>query len=304
VRRRGENRERGAAISARPVRAARHRRGVSANRGRRRFLAAVAAAAVAPRVGAGAPEAEWIELFDGETLAGWHRLKEPRENYRGARWRVVEGAICGEQHPPGDRRGGMLLCDREFGDFEISVEIRPDWGCDSGLILRTTEQGVGLQVLIDYLPGGCVGFLHGQGLGYLSAPVRLEKTADGEVRAVDAYDGVERDGLIHSAKAAVWNRAWRQDDWNELRVRVSGAHPDMSTWLNGVKLCEMRAANFRARGLRGVREENWDAPPAFDPEKILATLGESGHVALQVHPGGRWAKDGSTRFRALRARPL
>ena len=40
---------------------------------------------------------------------------------------------------------------------EITLEINPDWGCDGGLFLRSTEKGEAYQVLLDYLEGGIIG---------------------------------------------------------------------------------------------------------------------------------------------------
>ena len=32
------------------------------------------------------------------------------------------------------------------------MEVKPDWGCDSGLFLRSSESGEAYQVTLDYLP--------------------------------------------------------------------------------------------------------------------------------------------------------
>ena len=44
------------------------------------------------------------------------------------------------------------------------MEIKPDWGCDSGLFLRSNEAGNAYQVTLDYLPGGRMGGIYGEGL--------------------------------------------------------------------------------------------------------------------------------------------
>ena len=45
---------------------------------------------------------------------------------------VPDAAIVGEQDPPASGNGGILLTDRKFGDFELLLEMNPDWGIDSG----------------------------------------------------------------------------------------------------------------------------------------------------------------------------
>src|SRR5688572_4864972 len=94
---------------------------------RRQFLTtSVAAGAFAWTAGrlplgepsARADEAEgWTTLFDGESLAGWHKNPEKIGHGTGGDWKVEDGAIAGEQDPPGSGNGGILLTDRKFADF-------------------------------------------------------------------------------------------------------------------------------------------------------------------------------------------
>ena len=37
------------------------------------------------------------------------------------------------------------------------MEVKPDWGNDSGVFFRTTETGAAYQITMDYLPGGSMG---------------------------------------------------------------------------------------------------------------------------------------------------
>ena len=72
-------------------------------------------------------------------------------------FRVVHGAIVGTQSPFGD--GGILLTDKSYRNFELYMEVRPDYGCDSGIFFRSTESGHAYQITMDYLPGGSMGRL-------------------------------------------------------------------------------------------------------------------------------------------------
>ncbi len=83
----------------------------------------------------------WISLFDGRSLAGWHKNPQRIGHGTGGHWVVKEGVIVGEQDPPGSGNGGMLLTDRTFADFELMIDLKPDWGVDSGLFLRSTDKG-------------------------------------------------------------------------------------------------------------------------------------------------------------------
>ena len=116
----------------------------------------------------GAAPTGWIDLFDGKTLQGWHVSAKtghsrPSKNTSGGRWVVEDGAIVGSQDQPGN--GGIILTDREFGDFEVAVEMKNDFGPDSGLFLRSTEDGKAYQAMIDYHANGNLMGIYGEGLG-------------------------------------------------------------------------------------------------------------------------------------------
>ena len=87
-------------------------------------------------------------------LAGWHVSTINHHGYM-PDFRVEHGMIVGTQRPFGG--GGILLTDRKFKNFEVYMEVKPDYGCDSGFFFRSTEWGAAYQVTMDYLPGGSIG---------------------------------------------------------------------------------------------------------------------------------------------------
>ena len=114
-----------------------------------------------PQVGS-----DFAPIFDGKTLAGWHiSTKSPHGTTKA--WVVKDGAITGTQDKPGN--GGILLTDEQYGDFEISMEIGNDYGPDSGLFLRSTEDGKCYQAMIDYHDNGNVMGVYGEGIGGFAA---------------------------------------------------------------------------------------------------------------------------------------
>jgi len=88
-------------------------------------------------LGAEAPEG-FRPIFNGQNLAGWH-MSLTNHHGDSKEWRVFEGALVGMQDREGN--GGILLTDEKFGDFEVYLEIKPDFGCDGGLFLRSTGSG-------------------------------------------------------------------------------------------------------------------------------------------------------------------
>ena len=102
-----------------------------------------------------------LPIFNGRDLTGWHVSKT---NHHGIDpdFHVEHGVIVGTQRPFG--RGGILLTDRKYKNFEVYIEVKPDYGNDSGLFLRSSEAGEAYQVMLDYLPGGGIGGVYGERL--------------------------------------------------------------------------------------------------------------------------------------------
>jgi hypothetical protein len=168
-------------------------------------LRPVLLAALAPVLVAATP-AGFTPLFNGKDLAGWH-VSQTNHHGNSKGWSVKDGVLHATQDRPGN--GGILLTDRKYRDFEVSLEINPDWGCDGGLFLRSNEAGDAYQVMIDYLEGGSVGGVYGEGLG-------------GRTFANDPD----------------WAKHWKKGEWNTLRARMEGDAPHIQVWLNDVRLVD------------------------------------------------------------------
>ncbi len=239
-------------------------------------------------------EAGFQSLFDGKTLDGWHRNRRRVGHGTGGRWRVEDGAIVGSQDPPGN--GGLLLSDETYGDFELRLEIRPDWGIDSGLFVRSTPRGKAFQVTVDYCPGGYVGQIYGEGLGgWNTRTFGLSGTGAGSGRVVNLDAAPRRlppgAALKHGVTPKDWLRAWKPNAWNELRVRVTGQPPRITTWINGVKIVDVDTVAYRH--------------PRFDRALVERTAPRRGHIAFQIHGGAtRWREGARCRWRNVRIRLL
>lgn len=71
-------------------------------------------------------EEGWVQLFDGQTLAGWK--VQPAETKD---WKVQNGILIGESH------GSFLVSERDdYENFHLSVEARIHAGGDSGMYFR------------------------------------------------------------------------------------------------------------------------------------------------------------------------
>lgn len=215
-----------------------------------------ASPAVAP-----APEG-FVALFDGRTLDGWHIS---RTSHQGTtpEVRVEDGAIVLRQNPYG--QGGVLLTDQRYGDFELYLEVLPDRGTNGGVFFRSTESGSAYQIEVE-----------GDGLGgtgnLLGEMLRVTTTA-------------RADGL---------RDVWRAGEWNSLRLRVEGAVPQITLWVNEMPM--------------------WSV--AAERNDVIGEAAE-GYIGLQTHwsatytpvPGGSccdrsWRPGAAHRYRNLWIREL
>ncbi|MCC6232156.1 MAG: DUF1080 domain-containing protein [Verrucomicrobiales bacterium] len=241
-------------------------------------LAAATFLLTSPPLAAHAAEPPWRPLFDGKTLQGWHTSAKTghsaaSKHQSGGKWVIEDGAIVGCQDIPGN--GGIILTDEAFGDFEIALEMRNDFGPDSGLFLRSTEDGTAYQAMIDYHQGGNLMGLYGEGkLGGKPAIASwsfLEKVTD----IIESKAGDPKLPLPVLPEA--WRHFWRHGEWNELRARIVANPPTITTWINGVKFSE------------------WTEPTRRHPD--------TGAIGLQVHGGGDYTKQ-FVRYRNIRVRVL
>ena len=149
-------------------------------------------------------------IFNGRDLAGWHTSRTTHHGTTGD-FRVEDGVITLRQQPYG--QGGLLLSDRKYRNFELSLETKPDWGTNGGIFFRSSEGGSAYQI---ELVGGGSG-----GTGNLL----------GEVQRVTT-----------NARATGIDKVWRQDDWNAFRLRVVGDVPRVTLWVNGTQMYDVQLA--------------------------------------------------------------
>lgn len=218
----------------------------------------------------------FVSIFDGKTLKGWHVSAKTghsraSNHQSGGRWVAEDGAIVGSQDVPGN--GGIVITDEQFGDFEVVLEMNNDYGPDSGLFLRSTEEGEAYQAMVDYHEGGNLMGIYGEGLGgnpsvanfhLLETPDKIELNEDAPVPLL--------------VLPASWGMFWRHGQWNELRARITGGRtPTITTWINGVRIME------------------WTESEPRHPA--------TGGIALQVHGGGDYTRQ-FVRYRNIRVKRL
>ena len=277
---------------------------------RRQFLAGIAGTGLGVLSGTGvfgkskeqAVEKGFVPLFNGENLEGWHTNVQRIVHGYGGNWKVEQGAITGEQDPPGSGNGGMLMTDQEYGDFELLLELAPSWGIDSGVFLRANPQGECFQVYVDYRDHGNVGWLSTETPSGQRRMIIRPFNIFGELTDKGVLTGLttkpdERDiawkpdYLVYSAKPEDWLKAWKIGKWNTLGIRCVGEYPRITTWVNNTKLAEFDGASC--------------PQPNYNKDDMLRKLGRKGPIALQVHGGKRlWPQGAKCRWRNIRIKRL
>jgi len=227
--------------------------------------------------------AGFTPIFNGRDLTGWHVSKT---NHHGITpdYHVTHGIIIGTQRPLGS--GGILLTDKKYKNVEVYMEVKPDWGCDSGLFLRSDEAGDAYQVTMDYLPTGAIGAMYGEGLdGVNGQNNRPGSTPSAAQRATEAQLAAkppsQRLDEMPDPKLP-WVKAWKREAWNRIRARIEGDVPHIQAWVNDQQVLDFTDTANHAAG--GITE---------------------GPIAIQIHGGpDRWIPGGFWRWRVIAVKEL
>jgi hypothetical protein len=171
----------------------------------------------------------FTKIFNGRTLKGWHISRTSHQGTTPNVY-VTSEEIVIKQNPYG--QGGVLLSDEKFSDFELYVEVKIDSFCNGGIFLRSAESGQAYQIELA-VPGG-LGSLFGEAMK-ISKPVQ----------------------------AIGVNEIWKAGDWNSFRIRMTGAIPTISLWINDVLMWEVTQPknDFTAGATSGMIgfQSHWSA---------------------------------------------
>jgi hypothetical protein len=227
-------------------------------------------------------EKGYVSIFDGKTLTGWHKSAKSvhsraSKNKSGGYWAVEDGAIVGRQDIPGN--GGIVITDKQdYHNFEVVLEMKNDFGPDSGLFLRSNDQGHAFQAMIDYHKGGNLMGVYGEGIGGFGTR-NFTFTDPKDPGKIEENKSVFK----LPVSPADWPNFWKHGEWNELKARIEGDPAKITTWIKGVKFMEWTDDKMRPKHAKGG-------------------------IALQVHGGGYGGPGDLTklyvRYRNIRVKVL
>lgn len=181
----------------------------------------------------------WVSLFDGKTFKGWR-------NYRGEGvrdgWKVVDGAM---QHT---KKGGDLITEQQYENFELKLDWKISEGGNSGIFLSAQEgkgaiyfTGIEMQILDN------------------------DKHKDGKLSS-------HRAGACYALYDSVDSAVGKVGTWNKVRILKEGDHYQF--FLNGVKTADFKTESKDFKTLLvNSKFKKW---PAFATHL-------KGHIGLQDH---------------------
>ena len=178
-------------------------------------------------------------MFDGRTSAGWRGANKSAFPEKG--WEISDGVltVLGE-------KGGDIVTEKQFGDFDLSLEFKNTPGANSGVKYYVLEGG----------------YRKGQVLGVEFQTADTGSDRNDTKSIGSAYDILRAD--VKEVKPA--------GEWNHMRI-VS-KDKIVQHWLNGYKILEYERGGAAFR--QGVATSKF---------KDIKNFGEAprGHILLQDH---------------------
>lgn len=147
--------------------------------------------------------AQQTPLFNGKDLSGW-------KIYGTELWYVDNGELVCESGP--DKQYGYLGTEKEFKNFELSLEFKQVSNGNSGVFFHCSVEGTKVS-------------------GWQAEVAPMSHPFTGGI-----YESYGRGWLIKpdSAKA----KMLKEEDWNKMVVRVNG--DEVTTWLNGEQMVQLK----------------------------------------------------------------
>jgi hypothetical protein len=189
----------------------------------------------------------WVLLFDGRSLDGWTTSSQ-----QPSKRPIDDGAI--NPHGCG---GYMMIHEKTWGDFVLSLDFKIAKGCNSGVFVRT----------FPLMPRP------GKDVGYNGIEVAVDDTTDAGYHDTGALYDLVKPARNAMKPAGQWNHLVVTCDKNEIAVVLNG------TTVSQLDLDQWTEKNKRPDG----------SPHKFDT--AFAEHPRAGYIGLQDHGGECWYKN-------------
>lgn len=193
----------------------------------------------------------WQLLFDGTTTRGWHTYNK---NTIGDEWTVTNGELWLNPRP-----GALdIATDKEFENFELSLEWKIDSCGNSGIFINAVES-----------PTYEFGYYTGPEMQILDNGCHPDNKFP-KHRAGNLYDLIA--SPIESVKGP--------KEWNQVRIISNRGH--LEFWLNGVK--QLETTMFTPEWEAMIKESKFVKYPDFGKSR-------KGKIMLQEHGSRVWFRN-------------
>jgi hypothetical protein len=201
------------------------------------------------------PKGDWVSLFDGKSLKGWHLFNNKSEIKN---WKIEDGAlVClGGKGPSGS---GDIFTDQSFADFELRWIWKVDKGSNSGVFYHVVED-LKYKRSIETAP-------EYQIIDDINYPAKLE---DSQKAGADygMYTPSERKQLKPVG------------EWNTSRIIFKNGH--VEHWLNDIRIIKFKA--WSNDWTKRKTEGKWKDYPDYG-------LSPFGLIGLQDHGNKAYFKN-------------
>jgi len=151
----------------------------------------------------------FVEIFDGETLDGWHILGGD------ASYEVEDGTIVGTSTL--NTTNTFLCSEQLYSDFILEFDYKVDPKLNSGVQIRSKS-----------IPSYRNGVVHGY---------QIEIDPSERAWSAGIYEEQARGWLYSLEENPKAQKAFRQNQWNSYRVEAIG--DTLKTWINGVEAAHL-----------------------------------------------------------------
>jgi hypothetical protein len=191
-------------------------------------------------------DAGWQLLFDGQSLAGWRPYNPPEGKAGiGAGWKVEDGLL----KKLNGVKGGDIITEKKFEDFELTWEWRIEKGGNNGVKYFVTEERPGA-------PGHEYQMLDDEAEAWSKIPAKDKTASFYQVLPPAADNGYQPAG-----------------EWNSSRILVKGNH--VEHWLNGTKVLDYELGSREI--LAAVAKGKFKNAPGFGT-KITGRIMLTDHI--------------------------
>jgi len=200
-----------------------------------------------PSLAADVDEEGFVSLFDGKSTQGWRGYKKQQAP---AGWVVEEGALARKG------KGGDIMTEDQFGDFDLRFEWKVGPGANSGVMYRVTED---------------------QPASYMTGP---EYQVLDNAKHPDGRSPLTSAAALYGLYPAEGGETKPVGEYNDARIVLKGNH--LEHWLNGKKVVET-----------DINGEDWNKRIAASKFKGWKKFGQmpEGHIVIQDHGDAVWYRN-------------